>query len=302
MKKPVGTVIAVHRGAVEVVHDDRILELRLLGRHAERELELAVGDRVEFDPEKEVVGDRLPRRTVLARLRPRAGRREPKAGAEQVIAANIDRLGIVMSVADPPFRSGVVDRLRLAAARGGLDAILIVNKIDLAPGALPDEIDAYRGVMPVFLTSATERTGIDELRAALAQSSTVLAGHSGVGKSSLVNALAPELRLETASVREKSRKGRHTTTGATWLRLAGDAIVVDTPGVREIAVGPVDWTLLEEVYPDVAELAADCRFRDCAHGEEPDCAVRAAAAAGELHPGRLASYRKLRAEADASAR
>jgi len=292
----VGVVITVYRGACAVVHGDQLLELRLTGKQAEQELQLAVGDEVRFDPERELVEERLPRRTQLARLRPQAGRRAHDPRHEKVLAANVDQVAIVMSVADPPFRSGAVDRFMLAAAAGGLEAMLVVNKVDLLAGApLPEEIAGYRGILPFFLTSALDKTGLDELRPALADRRTVFAGHSGVGKSSLLNALEPELTLETGEVRERARKGRHTTTHAVWLRLPGGAIAVDTPGVREIASGALDRELLDQVYPDVAALAADCRFRDCAHDREPDCAVRTAVTDGRLHPGRLQSHRKLRA-------
>ena len=163
----------------------------------------------------------------------------------------------------------------------------------MAGAPLPQDIESYRAVLPLFETSATAESGIDALREQLCDSRTVLAGPSGVGTSSLLNALEPELRLETADVRERSRKGRHTTTRASWLRLAGGAVVVDTPGVREIATGPVPARLLDDVYRDVAALAPGCRFRDCRHDREPDCAVREAIQRGELHPGRLASFHKL---------
>ena len=293
----IGIVIGVFRGGCQVVHEDRVVELRLLGRHAHSSLSLAVGDELRFDPEKGVVEERLPRRTELARLRPLAGRRERDPSRRQVIAANVDRVAIVTACAEPPFRSGAVDRFLLAARAGGLDALLVVNKIDLLSGEeLPDEIEAYRGILPVFPTSATAKRGLDALRAALAGSRTVLAGHSGVGKSSLLNALEPELRLETGELRERSRKGRHTTTRSSWIRLTGGAVVVDTPGVREIASGPVPAEFLDLVYLDLAELAPGCRFRDCRHDREPDCAVRAAIECRALHPGRLTSYRTLRDE------
>jgi ribosome biogenesis GTPase len=141
--------------------------------------------------------------------------------------------------------------------------------------------------------SARDGRGLEALRAHLHGSRTVLAGHSGVGKSSLLNALEPELRLETGALRRGDLRGRHTTSRAAWLRLPGDAVVVDTPGVREITTGPVDPALVDQVYPDVATHAQACRFRDCWHGQEPGCAVRTAVAGGELSPLRLASYQKL---------
>jgi ribosome biogenesis GTPase len=303
MTTAIGTVITVFRGGCEVVHGDRIHELRLLGRHAERALSLAVGDELSFDPDQAIVLELLPRTTRLSRRRPRSRRGARSTGEEKVLAANMDRVAIVSSVAEPEFRPGVVDRLMVAAAAGGLEAVLIVNKIDLLAGAvLPEEIRAYRQVVPVYETSARERTGLEALRTLLAGSRTVLAGHSGVGKSSLLNALDPELRLETREVRASDRRGRHTTTRALWIRLPGGAIVVDTPGIRELETGPVDRELLDAAYPDVARLGAGCRFRDCRHESEPACAVRDAAAKGDLAAGRLANYRKLRREIAAQAR
>jgi ribosome biogenesis GTPase len=294
---PKGDVITVFRGGCEVVHGDAVLELRLLGRHAQRELSLAVGDQVSFDAKKAIVLERLPRRTRLARRRPRSRRGARSTGEEKVLAANMDRVAIVSSVDEPPFRPGIVDRFLVAAAAGGLDAVLVVNKIDLLRGApLPESIHAYRDVVPLLTVSAHERSGLEELRVLLARSRTVLAGHSGVGKSSLLNALDPELSLETRAVRESDGRGRHTTTSARWIRLRDDAIVVDTPGIRELETGPLDPELLHSAYPDVARLAAGCRFRDCRHDAEPACAVREAARQGDLQPSRLENYRKLREE------
>lgn len=290
---PVGTVISVFRGGCEVVDRGQVRALRLVGRHAQREQALAVGDRVSFDTERQVVDEVLPRRTRLARRRARDRHRE------QVIAANVDRLAIVASVAEPDFHAEGVDRLALAAYAGGLEALLVVNKIDLLGGqSLPDEVRAYEPVLELFPTSALFGTGVRALRERLHDSVTVFAGHSGVGKSSLLNALEPELRLETGRVSSKTRRGRHTTTSAVWLELAGGAIVVDTPGVSEIGSGPVDPALLDRVYPDVAAAARECRFRDCRHGAEPDCAVRAAIGAGSLRESRLATYRRLVSELD----
>ena len=291
MSEARGTVITVLRGGCEVVSGDQVQRLKLSGKHAKGEIALAVGDEVSFDPEGGIVDAVLPRRTKLARLRSFGKPRE------QVIAANADRLAIVVSVASPPFRSGAVDRFLLAAQAGGLDSILVVNKLDLlAPGErLPEEIRVYEAVTGLFPVSATTGAGLEALLARLAGSTTVLAGHSGVGKSSLVNALEPELRLETGEVTKWDR-GSHTTTRSVWVRLPGGAIAIDTPGVREIGTGPVDPAMLTEVYPDLDGYAAECRFRDCRHATEPDCAVRAAVDAGKLPGARVESWRRLREE------
>ena len=205
MSAELGTVIGVHRGECEVVHGDRVVPLKLIGRQAHRSQELAVGDEVRFDAERGVVLDVEPRRTRLARRRPRARHRE------HVIAANVDQLAIVTAVAEPPFRSGAVDRFMLAAFAGGLRPILVVNKIDLLDGApLPDEIAAYASLLPLFpVCAVAPPRGLAELREALAGARTVFAGHSGVGKSSVLNALEPDLRLETGDVARHGR-GRHT--------------------------------------------------------------------------------------------
>jgi ribosome biogenesis GTPase len=279
----VGTVIAVHRGECEIVHGDALRALRLGGRG----VALAVGDEVEFDPERGTLLRVLPRRTQLARLRP--GRR----GELQVVAANVDRVAIVASVVEPPFRSGLVDRFMLAAHAGGLEPLLVVNKIDLLGGSgLPEEVEAYREILPTHPVSARSGSGLDALRSALRGARTVLAGHSGVGKSSLINALEPDLQLATGELARHGR-GRHTTARSVWVRLEPGSIAIDTPGVREIASGPVERALLERVYPDVARFAADCRFRDCAHAGEPGCAVRAAVESGALRAARVAGLARL---------
>ena len=153
-------------------------------------------------------------------------------------------------------------------------------------------------VVPIFAVSAASGAGLEALGRALADGTTVLAGHSGVGKSSLLNALQPELRLETGEISAKWDRGRHTTSRSTWLRLRGGGVVIDTPGVREIGTGPVDPDQLGAVYPEIALAAADCRFRDCRHDTEPGCAVRAAVEAGRIPAARLASFQRLLAGDD----
>src|SRR5262249_34408583 len=156
MTRAEGTVITVLRGAIEVVEGDRLQRLRLSGTNAHREHQLAVGDRVTFDPAKGALLDVLPRRSQLARL-PSFRRPRP-----QVSAANVDRLAIGTSVATPPFRSGAVDRFLLAAHTGGLESILVVNKLDLLGehGELEEAVRAYQGILPLFAVSAAEGRGL----------------------------------------------------------------------------------------------------------------------------------------------
>jgi ribosome biogenesis GTPase len=288
-RDPKGTVITVVRGGCEIVCGDERRELRLLGRSALRGVELAVGDEVEFDAAKGTVREVLPRRTRLERRRPEHDSRQ-----RQVIAANMDRLAIVVSVRTPPFRAGLVDRFQLAAYAGGLEAILVVNKVDLLEGApLPEEIRVFEAALPVVPVSAHTGLGLDALRRRLERSQTVLAGHSGVGKSSLLNALEPELRLETGELGRRGRRGRHTTRSSILIRLPGGAIVVDTPGIREVASGAIDPDFVDRLYPDVAALEAGCHFRNCRHAAEPDCAVQSALEAGHLPRARYESHQTL---------
>jgi ribosome biogenesis GTPase len=281
-----GTVIAVYRGECQVLHGDGTLTLRLIGRQAHRGQEVVIGDEVTFDAERAVVLDVQPRRTRLARRRPGAPHRE------QLIAANVDRLAIVASVGQPPFRSGAVDRFLLAAHSGGLEPLLVVNKIDQLTGPLPEEISGYAEIVPLYAVSALRGDGLDALRQALAGARTVLAGHSGVGKTALLNALAPGLQLATGELARHGR-GRHTTARSIWVTLGCGAVVIDTPGVREIASQEVDPKLIDSVYPDIARWAPSCRFRDCRHAAEPGCAVREAIASGAVRASRLAGYRRL---------
>jgi ribosome biogenesis GTPase / thiamine phosphate phosphatase len=294
---PVGCVVAVFRGGCEVVADGARHELRLTGRHAHEELRLAVGDEVSFDAQRAVVLERQERRTCLRRCRPLGRRRNETSREELVIAVNMDRLAIVVAVQAPPPRAGAIDRFMLAASAGGLEAVLVVNKIDLLDGApLPDALEEYRGQIPMHVVSAHGGIGIAELRTSLAGCRTVLAGHSGVGKSSLLNAIAPGLDVATGELRKRDQRGRHTTTRAIWVELPGAAVLVDTPGVREIATGPVDPELLSSVFPDIDEKTRECRFGDCRHEREPDCAVREAVQSGALAAARVSRYLRLRAD------
>jgi ribosome biogenesis GTPase len=247
---------------------------------------LCVGDRVRVDRSHDpVITAVAPRRNQLERAD------SHNRALIQVFAANLDRLVVVASAGDPALKPALIDRYLVIAAFNRIAPVLVITKTDRGdPGG---EVALYRGlgieVHPVRSDQGAGGEGIAALRAALAGLTCVVAGQSGVGKSSLINALYPHAQARTGVVAEEGH-GRHTTTAArSWL-LPGGGRLVDTPGIRECTITglqPLDVALL---YADLARLHPACRFRDCTHRHEPDCAVRAALARGELAPSRYDSY------------
>lgn len=235
----------------------------------------------------------LPRRTKFSR---RASGTEE---VEQIIAANIDTVFLVSGL-DQLTNPARIQRFLVAARESGAEPVILLNKSDVAE----DPEEARRSVeqlvpgVPVWVTSGVTRKGLKAVTAAYARPGRTLAfvGSSGVGKSSLINAIVRDPdALPTGEVREKDRKGRHTTTRRELVLTPGGALIIDTPGMRELQIwGREDG--VGEAFADVVALAAQCRFSDCTHRTEPGCAVREALANGSLSESRLASYRKLRAE------
>lgn len=239
----------------------------------------------------------LPRRTAFSRGAAGTG------SSPQVLASNVDRVWIVHGL-DAPLNPRRLERYLAVAWESGAVPEIILTKADLCADlevVLAEAVVVATGA-PVRTVSSADPGAVEALRAALAPGSTVvLLGPSGAGKSTLVNLLSDEDRTATAPVREKDLKGRHTTTRRELYRIPGGALLMDTPGIRELRV----WELgegLDQAFPEIAELARRCRFGDCRHETEPGCAVREAAEGGHLDPERLASYRKLEAEADYQAR
>jgi len=217
---------------------------------------------------------------------------------EQVVAANVDTLFLVSGL-DGDFNPRRIERYLTAAWDSGARPVVILNKLDRC--ADPDrcllEAQAVAMGVPVHRVSALTGTGCEALREYLRPGETVsLLGSSGVGKSTLANALLGSERQRTRDVRDDDSRGRHTTTTRELLRLPGGAILIDTPGIRALEVtGAADG--LADAFAEIAEAAEGCRFRDCRHEGEPGCAVDAAVADGRLAPERLAAYRKLEREA-----
>ena len=205
-----------------------------------------------------------PRRTVLTRTDPVNERRE------RVIVANVERMVIVAAITNPPLRTGLIDRYMIAAARGGIQPILCINKVDLSTDT--SAVAGYE--IPMVRCSTKTGEGIEELRDRLAGSFAVLTGHSGVGKSSLLNALTEENQARVGSLSEETGKGRHTTTASRLYHLKNGARIIDTPGIREFGLGPVTLDELKAAFPEFS--GERCRFSNCTHREEPDCAIRKA--------------------------
>ena len=254
---------------------------------------VAVGDEIRFVDAGDGTGmivEVLPRRTRLSRPAPGRG------AFEQVLVANADQVVPVFAAAQPAPKWGLLDRYLVAAEAAGLAAIVCFTKTDLARSG--DGLDraaaGYREVgYPVLAVSAVTGEGLEPVRAALRGRVSVLAGKSGVGKTSLLNALQPELGLRVAAVGRNS-KGRHTTTNPEMFPLDDGGFVVDTPGVREFGLWDIPEEDLALHFPEMRALVGACRFRlDCQHDEEPGCAVRRAVMDGAISPERYRSYRRL---------
>jgi len=223
-------------------------------------------------------------------------RRGLHARKARVVAANVDRALVVVSPAEPEVRLDLVDRFLVLAEVSGVPPALVVNKVEL-PGVEPrvrGMEELYRRIgYPVLLTSVPDRRGMEPLRELLASGITAVMGPSGVGKSSLLNALEPGLQLRTAEVSGRDGRGRHTTVSARLLPLSGGGAVVDTPGFSDASLWEVEARELAEAFPEFRSLAHGCRFRGCTHTHEPGCRVLEGVEAGEVDPRRLESYRSL---------
>lgn len=296
-----GLVVATGVGSCRVEIDGRTVDCSLRGRLTAADTEysnvVAVGDRVLLSEEGDGTGmveEVLPRRTALSRPE------SFNALRQRVVVANADQILIVSSWRGPKIWLEMIDRYVIAAIRGGLEALVCVNKIDL----VEDDAELQLTMQPyyelghqVLLTSADSGTGVEELRSALAGKTTVLAGMSGTGKSSLLNAVQSGLniRTQTISMDRGRTEGRHTTVGVAMYPLDSGGAIIDTPGVRDIAIRGVLQNELSDLFPEIAALVLACRFYNCSHGDEPDCGVLEGLESGMLARSRYNSYRAIRA-------
>jgi ribosome biogenesis GTPase len=302
-----GTVVKAQSGFF-MVHTERgDFTCRLRGRlkKEKRSTDLiAVGDRVEISTQSAgggMIETIAPRHSALARTapsgyKPRGGQRRREGESQQVIVANVDQVVLVFACAEPAPHLRMLDRFLVIAECAHLPAVICANKSDLVPAA---EAESLFGVYPrlgysVLYTSAQTLANLAELRQMLSNKISVFAGPSGVGKSSLLNALQPGLGLKARAVQQVTFKGRHTTVHPELFSLDSTSFVADTPGIRTLELWDIEPEELDGYFVEMRPYVADCDFSDCTHTHEPGCAIRKAVAAGHIAPSRYESYCRMR--------
>lgn len=286
-----GRVLRLH-GLFSVVETDDGRQFRCAVRRLLRSLStderniVTTGDRVWFRPAPNNEG-------LIERVEPRHGLlTRASRGREHVIVANVDQVVIVMSLVEPDLKPHLIDRYLVSAAHGEIAPIICLNKADLVEHAFVQPlIGLYSQLgIPTFLTSAATGLGIERLRQILTGRETVLAGQSGVGKSSLLNAIQPDLGLEVREVSEATQKGRHTTTTAGLIRLNIGGWVVDTPGIRQFELWDIIPEEVEGFFPEFRPFVHLCGYPDCTHTHEDRCAIKRAVKRRQISEQRYVSY------------
>ena len=285
-----GGVWSVHTAAGET------LEASMRGRlKQDGNAKLAVGDRVNLERDDE--GDNWaitkihPRTSKLARRAPSGAR------GERIVAVNMDQVVVVFAVANPEPHVRMLDRFLVIAEGNDLPARIVLNKVELVDPTIVDRLAApyERAGYAVHRTSVKQRIGLALLHAALAGKTSAFTGPSGVGKSSLLNSLYPGLSLRIGEISESVNKGRHTTVGAVFIPLTDPSggYAVDTPGLREVGLWGMPPENLDHCFPEFRPFLGNCKFQDCSHVHEPNCAVRLAVESGAITTARYESYLKL---------
>lgn len=255
---------------------------------------LAVGDEVEIEMENE--GENSVVINTIHERRNYINRKSPKANHQHhIVAANLDQSLMVATLKEPKTSQGFIDRFLVASEMYHVKPIIIFNKADLYKKKEQEKYETWRTMYEeigytIVLTSAKENTGIAEVKELLKNKTTLISGHSGVGKSSLLNALLPELNLRTQDVSGWSGKGMHTTTFAEMFDIPGGGRIIDTPGMREFGVVGISKQELSHYFPEMRDRLNDCQFNNCLHINEPGCAIKEAVSNGEITEDRYISY------------
>lgn len=255
---------------------------------------IAVGDYVLYDAEEEsantaIIYDVAPRRNYIIRVSPH------NRNQKHIVAANLDAALVVATLAEPRTSQGFIDRFLITAEAYHIPAIIVVNKADLHREKHMQQLAMWRhqyeqAGYEVYAVSALQPDGAAALSRRIRGGTTLFSGHSGVGKSTLINALIPDLGQRTASVSDWSGKGQHTTTFAEMFDLPGGGRIIDTPGVKEFGLIDLEREELSHYFPEMRRVMAGCRFNNCMHIDEPGCAVKAAVEQGGITPERYGSY------------
>lgn len=293
-----GLIIRSQSGFYTVQTENGLRVCRLRGRlkRGRRLGDLAaIGDWVKITPledETGIIEEVEARQHVLSRMAPL-----PRGEYEQIIVANPDQAVFVFACAEPRPRLGMLDRFLVIAEKQKIPAMIVANKTDLVSEPEAQELFGhYPGIgYPVCYTSVTSGDGLSALRDRLAGKISVMTGPSGVGKSSLLNALQPGLGLEISAISEATGKGRHTTVARQLFPLEGGGYVADTPGLKALALWDIEPAELDGYFPEMRGLVLNCAYNDCTHIDEPDCAILAAIQEGAIHPARYRSYLSMRA-------
>ncbi len=300
VNKLIGLVTNVQKGLINVYIEEEskeikcILRGKLFNQLQKTKSLVVVGDYVEFEKtqgNKGVIKEIKTRKTKLVRK----GAGKKGKHMEQILASNIDQALLVFSVKDPSYKTNLIDRYIIAAKHGGIEPIIIFNKVDLVDKKLIEEdIKLYRkNSYKVFITSTLTGEGIEEVKKILNNKISVFTGISGVGKSSLVNSILNDNLAKTGEISSSLYKGKHTTTSSSVYFIPQGGKIIDIPGLREFGIIS-DKHEIEETFKDIFEISKRCKFRNCSHTKEPECAVKIAVEEGKISEKRYRNYIKLK--------
>lgn len=272
-------------------------ECRIIGKFRTQGIKstnpVAVGDWVDFELEpgqqNGLISKLEPRKNYIIRKSVNLSKQT------QIIGANLDQALLVVTLASPPTSTGFIDRFLVTAEAYSIPAVLIFNKLDLFSEEGLEVLAEYMAIYenlgyPCYAVSALEGDHIEELRDLLTDKISLVSGHSGVGKSTLVNAIVPGMALKTGEISDWSDKGKHTTTFAEMIDLPFGGKLIDTPGIRELGIVDIEKQELSHFFPEMRALLNQCKFHNCRHINEPGCAVLTAVEEGEIEPSRYESY------------
>lgn len=299
MSQNIGLVMRSTGSWYEVrAEDGSVLQCRLKGKFKIKDLKvtnpIAVGDKVAYDIENEtentgIIYDILPRENYIIR------QSVHKAAHGHLLASNLDQAVLIATLTFPRTSLGFIDRFLVTAEAFRIPTVLVFNKLDI----LDNEMIAYQEELAdlyesmgyrCLFTSAINNIGVDTFNELLKGKVSLLSGHSGVGKSTLVNAIAPDLDLRTSEISTFANKGVHTTTFAEMFEIDSDTFIIDSPGIKELGLADMEKEEISHYFPEMRELLGECRFHNCLHIDEPKCAVKDAVIEGTIAESRYSSY------------